>query len=58
MTTQCEQILSDFSASYWLKRALDSALERDLVDALNDAEALADALRERLENLQRSYSDA
>lgn len=35
------QILSDPSASYWLKDALRAALARDIVDALNDAEALA-----------------
>lgn len=46
--TLCETILADPAASYWLKQALLSALERDAVDALIDAEALAEALRERL----------
>jgi len=58
MTTQCEQILSDFSASYWLKLALTSALERDPVDAVADAEALANALREHLADVQRVASES
>jgi hypothetical protein len=28
-----EDILNDFSASYWLKNALSSALQRDPIDA-------------------------
>lgn len=43
-----DRILIDDSASDWLKQTLQSALERDPVDALNDALALADALEDRL----------
>jgi hypothetical protein len=43
-----EEILDDPSASDWLKGALQSALERDPVDALNDALVLAATLEERL----------
>jgi len=43
-----EEILDDPSASDWLKGALRSALERDPVDALNDALVLAATLEERL----------
>jgi hypothetical protein len=43
-----EGILDDPSASDWLKGALRSALERDPVDALNDALVLAATLEERL----------
>jgi hypothetical protein len=43
-----EEILDDRSASDWLKEALRSALERDPVDALNDALVLAATLEERL----------
>ena len=43
-----DRILADGSASQWLKQTLQSALERDPVDALNDALALADALEDRL----------
>jgi hypothetical protein len=47
MALECEAILNDFAASDWLKLALVSALERDPVDAANDAEVLAAALRVR-----------
>lgn len=43
-----EGILDDPSASDWLTGALRSALERDPVDALNDALLLAGLLEERL----------
>ena len=41
-------LLDDPSASDWLKGALRSALERDPVDALNDALLLASTLEEQL----------
>jgi len=44
-------ILNDPSASYWLKDALRSALTRDIVDACNDAEVLAEVLSDRCEDL-------
>jgi hypothetical protein len=44
-------IFADPSASVWLKEALQNALERDPVDALNDALALAEALEERLRSV-------
>ncbi len=43
-----EEILDDSAASDWLKGALRTALERDPVDALNDALVLAGALEARL----------
>lgn len=49
MTPMCENILDDPAASFWLKNALRSALDRDPVDALNDAEWLVVALKERLD---------
>ena len=39
-----ETILADNAASSWIRLALESALKRDPVDALNDALALAAAL--------------
>lgn len=42
-----EDVLSDFAASDWLKKALRSALDRDVVDAANDAEVLAQLLNAR-----------
>ena len=38
------QVLGDQAASSWLRMALESALERDPVDALNDALLLAEVL--------------
>ena len=46
-----EGVMSDESASDWLRAALRTALERDPVDALNDALALAAALEGRLRNV-------
>jgi hypothetical protein len=46
-----EEIIADPAASDWLKLALQSALTRDPVDALNDALALAGILEERLREL-------
>jgi hypothetical protein len=37
--------LTDTSTSYWLRDALQSSIRRDPADALNDAEALVDLLR-------------
>ena len=45
---EVSDILQDPSASDWLKGALRTALERDPVDALNDALALAGVLEEKL----------
>ncbi len=43
-----DAVMADSSTSAWLKTALRDALERDPVDALNDALALAGILEERL----------
>lgn len=42
------EVLDDAAASKWLKTALRDALQRDPVDALNDALVLAAALESRL----------
>jgi len=42
-----EEILTDPSASNWLREALRNALDRDPVDAANDAEVLAAVLAAR-----------
>lgn len=44
-------ILCDACSSRWIKAALESALLRDPVDAANDAEVLAQALKRRCEQL-------
>ena len=50
-TQQLEQrlqtISSDPTVSYWLKCAVTEFWERDVVDALNDLEALQDLLQEK-----------
>jgi hypothetical protein len=51
ITAQQTAVLEDPDASHWLKDALRKALERDAVDALNDALALAGVLEERLRNI-------
>lgn len=40
ITKAIEQILADPCASYWLKNAFRSAVQRDCVDAAKDAETL------------------
>src|SRR5437660_931042 len=46
-----EQLLTDAACSYWLRHALTTALERDPVDAANDAEVLAVVLDARCRKL-------
>lgn len=41
------RIEADFAASYWLKDAIRAAMNRDILDALNDAETLVAVLRTR-----------
>jgi hypothetical protein len=43
-----DAILADPETSEWLKSALQSAAQRDPIDALNDALVLAATLEERL----------
>lgn len=42
--TRIAAVISDPASSYWLKDALSLALDRDPIDAVNDAEALFDLL--------------
>ncbi len=46
-----EQQLADPESSSWLRSALQSALERDPVDALNDALVLAATLEAHLRSV-------
>ena len=46
-----EEVLSDFSASFWLKNALRAALARDPVDAAHDSEVLAQLLERRCKEI-------
>lgn len=45
-TPKVEAIQKDPRASYWLKDALRQAVQRSPVDALEDAQRLAEALEE------------
>jgi hypothetical protein len=40
-TLTVEEVLNDSGTSFWLKSALQTSLERDPVDALNDTLVLA-----------------
>lgn len=46
-----DEILASPSASFWLKDALRKVRDRDPVDAVADAEVLAEVLRERLDSI-------
>jgi hypothetical protein len=50
-------ILNDPSANYWLKDSLRSALRRDVMDAANDAEILAEVLSDRCADLTGQKRD-
>lgn len=52
-TPKAAELLADPCTSYWLKAALKAARERDLVDALNDAELLVRVLDAELEAMAR-----
>ncbi len=49
---EIRQILNGPGTSHWLKNALTAALDRDPVDAVNDAELLAMVLRHRCDVIQ------
>jgi hypothetical protein len=50
-----EEVLNDFATSAWLKRALTTALERDPVDALHDAELLQMLLHRRCQETLQAF---
>ncbi len=50
-----DDVLNDPTISNWLKSALSSALNRDLLDATNDAEMLFLILSRRLGELFANY---
>lgn len=43
-----QEMLNDPSTSFWLKEQIKATKQRDLLDALNDAEALVLVLKSRL----------
>jgi len=48
---EAQVVLADPSTSFWLKSAIEAALARDPVDALNDALVLAAVLDGRLRDV-------
>ena len=46
-----DAVLEDPASSFWLKSSIRTAIERDPVDALNDALLLAALLEGRLRNV-------
>ena len=55
LKTACEEaqkIMNDLYTSFWLRDALCALLNRDPVDALDDAEILADIMRKNLDEIQ------
>lgn len=56
MARLLDDISNDPAASNWLKAALQGALERDPVDAVNDAQILLEALQEHLAELMHAHN--
>lgn len=52
VSSEIENLLGSPTASFWLKHALRSAMDRDIVDATRDAELLARLLVQRREAVQ------
>ena len=53
-----DEVRTNDSASFWLRDALETALNRDCVDAANDAELLYHILNNRCkEILTRDWAD-
>ena len=44
----CIDAIANPATSFWLRRAITSLLQRDPVDAVNDAEALLKLMQDRL----------
>lgn len=55
---EIRQILSGPATSQWLKNALTTALDRDPVDAVNDAELLAMVLGHRADQINTTAKSA
>ncbi|HJH21194.1 MAG TPA: hypothetical protein K8W20_21085 [Pseudomonas lactis] len=51
---EIQAVLSNPETSYWLKSSLENALQRDCVDAANDAELLHDLLASRCDDVLRA----
>lgn len=54
---QIADVMGDPAASFWLRQSLRTALERDPVDALNDALVLASVLDAHLRSVLGLHED-
>jgi len=50
-----EAVIEDPASSYWLKASVQAAIQRDPVDALNDALLLAALLDRRLRDVMELH---
>jgi len=50
-----DEVLADPAASLWLKRALQSSLSRDPVDAASDSNVLARMLERRCDEILSAH---
>jgi len=57
-TEQRAPIIASPCVSYWLKGAIMALEKRDPIDALNDAELLAELARARVDDIGRTYAAA
>jgi hypothetical protein len=55
-TTREQSLLADPAVSYWLKGQIRQTRDRDVLDALRDAELLSEVLRTRAEECLRAAS--
>jgi len=51
MSINITELMNDPSTSYWLKDSIKSALTRDIVDALTDAEMLVSILQQKCQEI-------
>jgi hypothetical protein len=52
MSVDEQELMENPAVSYWLKTAITNTKERDIVDALNDAELLLAILNARFSNVK------
>ena len=53
-----DDVIVNMASSHWLKTALQSALQRDPVDAANDAELLSALLNEWADAVSHAHGPA
>jgi hypothetical protein len=55
---KAKEILRDGSTSYWLKDAIRTLNNRDVIDALNDIEVLQELLVMKFDEAKKRWEDA